>query len=319
MRMKLIAAGAAVAMIAPFAAHAGDAEWYGRIHLSVDHYSDADNDGIEDGTYLSNNSSRFGFTGSQTVDGGLTLLGHVESSVAIGGDWTATRDAYVGLDGDFGKLLVGHLPAGNQYAYDVNFFADQVGDAAGGQTANIGGRDMALWYGTDITEELNVSATLLPEGHYGDDAGFGGRAAYSAGGMNIAVTHFATEDVVDDDITAASFKMDYGQGEVGVSYTAYSETIDDDNIVVGGTYNVSEQGTLKLQHQMRDDWSVSSVGYDHAFADGVVGYAAFATSDDWGGGVHQAGKGDGSAGEGWGDDSAGPDSTVISFGMMYNF
>lgn len=35
---------------------------------------------------------------------------------------------HVGLRGDFGKILIGYIPAHNQWANDYNLFADQVGD-----------------------------------------------------------------------------------------------------------------------------------------------------------------------------------------------
>ena len=131
MNKKLIAI-AVVAAMAPAAAMA-EATVYGRIHASIDSVS-----GIaaeKNNLSVNDNSSRFGVKGSQALDGGLTALYQIESGVnangtQAGGTFPGVRDTYIGLTGSYGTFLTGRLPAANQYVYDSNMFADQLGDAS---------------------------------------------------------------------------------------------------------------------------------------------------------------------------------------------
>ena len=63
-----------------------------------------------------------------------------------GNSLTTARDSYVGLKGGFGTALVGRLPALNQWLYDYNLFADQVGDLGN------------IWGGDGLSSRANHAA-----------------------------------------------------------------------------------------------------------------------------------------------------------------
>ncbi|MCW8828064.1 MAG: porin, partial [Gammaproteobacteria bacterium] len=129
MKRKLIAVAVSAALL-PMGVMA-DIDIYGKVHLSAD---SLDND-TTSSTYLSSNSSRLGVKGSTDFENGLTGMFQLEGGISMSDDgsadtrWGTTRDSYLGLKGGFGTLLAGRLPAANQYVYDANLFADQVGDA----------------------------------------------------------------------------------------------------------------------------------------------------------------------------------------------
>uniref|UniRef100_UPI0025BC1CA5 porin n=1 Tax=Aquisalimonas sp. TaxID=1872621 RepID=UPI0025BC1CA5 len=116
---------------APAVAAADDsvgAELYGQAHLSLN-YFDTDNDAAEEddtGFGFSSNASRFGLRGSQPLDGGLTAIYQLELEPAwSGGGGTdrdgdpavlrQVRDSFVGIEGYFGMVRAGRLPAANQF------------------------------------------------------------------------------------------------------------------------------------------------------------------------------------------------------------
>lgn len=144
-------------------AWAQDLTIYGVDHLSAD--------GIDNGAqrseYIHSNSSRLGFKGSHDLGDGFSVLFQYESGVDLTGHgagdgnggtnangqiFTRARDSYVGLKGGFGTVLIGRLPALNQWLYDYNLFADQVGDLGNiwGGDGLPGRVDHAAYYHTPI-------------------------------------------------------------------------------------------------------------------------------------------------------------------------
>ena len=125
MNKNVIALAVAGALALPTAASAaqvyGDKlEVYGKIHVSLDYLdsgvsSSVANDSggkLTDGSFsIASNSSRVGFKGKYQINDQFTALYQVEQEVNVDGsgndNWT-TRNSFVGLGGDFGKVLVGY-------------------------------------------------------------------------------------------------------------------------------------------------------------------------------------------------------------------
>ncbi len=61
-------------------------------------------------TEIADFGSRIGFKGSETVAPGLNAIWQVENKVSVagGGEW-ASRDSFIGLEGNFGKIRAGKL------------------------------------------------------------------------------------------------------------------------------------------------------------------------------------------------------------------
>lgn len=131
MKKKLIALAVGAAAVAPALAMA-DVTVYGRAHVSVD-YLDDGADYSE--TNLSSNSSRLGFKGSHDINPNLQAFFQIEQQInfttgnSSGGSDLATRDTFVGLGGNFGKVQVGRFDSPFKKARGpANLFGDQVGD-----------------------------------------------------------------------------------------------------------------------------------------------------------------------------------------------
>ena len=116
MNKKLLAIAVGAAMIAgATAATAGEAELYGKIHMSIDSMdNDVADDPLtvanesQDGIFVSSNSSRLGIKGSEDLGNGLSVVYKYEmqtdySSVKLDG----SRNAYAGLKGGFGQVELG--------------------------------------------------------------------------------------------------------------------------------------------------------------------------------------------------------------------
>lgn len=212
MKKKLIAFAVA-ATLAPAAAMA-DATVYGRVHASLDSVS-----GIaaeKNNLSVNDNSSRFGVKGSESLDGGLKALYQIESGVSANGTagnaFSGVRDSYIGLTGGFGTFLTGRLPAANQYVYDSNLFADQMGDAAnftGGSLANVGRANSALHYVSPNMSGASVALTYLPARSVNSTLGLG-----TSGGVWVPTG--ATTNTLSP-VTTTSGKSSNG---IKVSYAA---------------------------------------------------------------------------------------------------
>lgn len=131
MKKKLIAIAVGAAAVMPALALA-DVSIYGRAHVSVD-YLDDGADYSE--TNLSSNSSRLGFKGDHEINPNLKAFFQIEQQINFttgnskGGSDLATRDTFVGLAGDFGKVQVGRFDSPFKKARGpANLFGDQVGD-----------------------------------------------------------------------------------------------------------------------------------------------------------------------------------------------
>lgn len=99
---------------APGSAHAQNAQLYGRLNLSVEHVTGKNPDGDAPRTQrLSSNASRFGMRGVEPLLGGLAAIWQVESSLSLdtGGAMLAGRETFVGLDGEWGTVKLGHFLA----------------------------------------------------------------------------------------------------------------------------------------------------------------------------------------------------------------
>lgn len=132
MNKKLIALAIGAAITAPAFA-ATDLTIYGRAHVSADWLDDgADYSELN----LSSNSSRIGIKGERQINPNLKAFFQVEQQVNFSsgssdssGTDIATRNTFVGLAGNFGKVQVGRYDSPFKTARGpANLFGSQVGD-----------------------------------------------------------------------------------------------------------------------------------------------------------------------------------------------
>lgn len=214
---------------------AAELNMYGVGHLSFD--------GIDTGAsssdYVHSNSSRLGIKGDQDLDNGLSIYMQYESGVDLtvhgtgdgnggansaGQVFTRARDSFVGLKSDFGSLQLGRVGGMNQWLYDYNPFADQVGDLGdiwGGD--GLPGRiDSAVEYISPTISGLKVAVTFVP-----DEGG-----------------HNQHDEVVKADYALGGLKVGLGYGKFGpgtaglpsLEATAVTASYEADIFNVGGEY-----------------------------------------------------------------------------------
>lgn len=362
MKKKLITLAVAAAF-AP-AMSMAEVTVYGQAHLSLDSHSGNGGTtatGTQDGMQLTSNSSRLGFKGSSALDNGMQALFQYEAGVGadggVGGSLiTSTRDTYIGLAGGFGTVLAGRLPLANQYVYDVNFFADQVGDAgnfavngniAGGRVSralayaspNMGGASLLVAFVPNTQESVgagqaaaNKQSSYTLRGSYS-----GGPVTAALSYQNIGVAGVAATMLKDAQltVTSAAVTYDFGAGKAGLQYTSNGKNSAANNggssvtqnvITAGVSFKVSDAGTVKAQYSKAakssvtgatDGASMFAVGYDHSMNKTTTIYAALAkVSNDAGASFSASGWGHSGVGA---PAVAGKSPQAISVGAVYKF
>lgn len=93
-------------------AHAQTALLYGQLNLTLEHVRGQSPAGESPRSQrLSSNASRVGLRGAEPLGGGLVAVWQIESSISAdaGGGTLAGRETYVGIDGDWGVVRLGHF------------------------------------------------------------------------------------------------------------------------------------------------------------------------------------------------------------------
>ncbi|HEY6923609.1 MAG TPA: porin [Steroidobacteraceae bacterium] len=214
---------------------AAELNLYGVGHLSFDSIDT----GASSSDYVHSNSSRLGFTGSQDLDNGLSIYVQYESGVdltvhgtgdgnggasSVGQVFTRARDSFLGLKSAYGSVQFGRVGGMNQWLYDYNLFADQVGDLGdvwGGD--GLPGRiDSAVEYISPTISGFKVALTFVP-----DEGG-----------------HNQHDEVVKADYALAGVKVGVGYGKFGpgivglpsLEATSVTGSYEADLFNVGGEY-----------------------------------------------------------------------------------
>ncbi|HYD81258.1 MAG TPA: porin [Paucimonas sp.] len=205
---------ASIAGIAAGAQAQSDVTIYGRINVGIVNYSGYGAGGTSV-TKENNLSSRIGFKGRESLGGGLHAIYQIETGFSANtGDGTiASREASVGLQGDFGKLRLGYMltPLDDlhgiaQPGYGSNFLNDNLN----GFWAN-GYSNMFSGGTAGNTACVQVAGTSSNTNSFGFDNRYGNSIRYdspSMNGMNLA-THVALGGVSSCKAYAWSSKLQY--------------------------------------------------------------------------------------------------------------
>ncbi|SEO65370.1 porin [Aquisalimonas asiatica] len=310
--VALLTAALCAAPAAVVADDRNDVELYGEAHLSLNYFdtdnSDADDD--DSGFGFSSNASRFGIRGSRLLDSGLTAIYQLELEAAWSGEsgtdddgndavLRQVRDSFVGVEGDFGMVRAGRLPAANQFIYESNYMLNTIGDVGSITSFGIGGRfSGAVQYVSPDLGPVNVSATVAPEGSSGDSEEMGDhdflvRGTFSEGPWLAALT-FVQVGADDDegngfDVYALGLGFERDNYEVGTLFATRDHDADDRDdhvIALGGSVSLTPVSTIRAQAAQflgdADDADSLSlaVGYFHQLADNTEVYGAYARTDN---------------------------------------
>lgn len=334
MNKKLIVVAIAAAVAAP-AAMAGDTTMYGKAHVDLRSHEGPGADSI----YVNSNSSRLGVKGSEDLGNGLSAIFKYESTVDIsdggsnGGTFGAARNAYVGLSGGFGTVLMGRhdTPA------KVAFYAagnDHLGDSVidfnriGFEEYRV---DNAIAYISPSFSGFTVAGAVVPGENANTAAGTddnGLADAYSLGliygghGLKASVGYEVAEGNMVLQKGGAGIAIgakDHAMFQAGASYTfgdftvggQYENTSDMAGIAgrdytvwglagkanFGNNFVVINGGQSKDKSTTTVETTTIGIGAGHKFSKRTQVYVAYSNQDP---------------------DNA-TDTTEMSLGMIHNF
>lgn len=330
---------------------------YGQAHLSVD---GSDDGGALSRTKIASSSSRLGVKGFKELGSGLKAVYQLESGVDLsghgnsavsGGDgngggatgsiFTNARDSFVGLSGGFGSVTLGRHGGANQWVYDVNFFADQVGDAGNflGAKSNLGGRvNSSLMYATPDMSGFKAMATYVAKTNAvspaaGSESSYILRGTYDNGPASVALTYANAGlggTARNEKATSLAGNYDFGAGKAGVQYLRLTDVgeVAGANIniyTLGGSFKVTSNGAVKAQYSKAGNLSgaantgasMYALGYDHNLGKDVTLYVAYANTTNDAGATYTAT--DWGHGGNIGVAAAGKDPHSVSVGVVYKF
>ena len=197
MRMKNLTLTAVVVLAMLLAgtamAQKMDYKLYGQAHLSTDMQSDGDETGI----LVSSNQTRFGIRGSYETDvEAFTVVFQYENHADFNGEamGLSTRNSFVGLQGDWGRLIWGrHDSPVYLLGRSVDFFDSRIGELRN-VTQNFGqvGWDLRvpsmLMYSTPLLgDAFTVHAQYRPDEGMDDYDFLSTSAVYHQGGLMIGL------------------------------------------------------------------------------------------------------------------------------------
>jgi predicted porin len=328
------------------AVNAAELNVYGVAHLSADQLDD----GQESSQYLASNSSRLGFNGHYQINTNLKAIFQYETGVdltAQGGNdgngptdsddsgqlFTKGRPSFVGLSGHFGKVLIGHMPALDQWANDYNLFADQVGDLGNlWEGSGLPGRlDNVIHYATPNFNGFNAALSYVPEEGKDNTGALIFKGDYNKDELKVGLAYASisqsTMSKEEHTVAAVTFSYDFGNFTLGGGYQSEYDILgtegnDRDSFSIGGSINLGDQGKLKVQvanssgQGSDNDANLYAIGYDYIFSDNANIYIAYSNMDNDKNVAFSVN------GKGHGDKvipQFGDDPRVLSLGMIYKF
>lgn len=326
-----------VILLAAAQAEGLEAEFYGQGHVSADSVDDGQNRS----EYFASNSSRLGLRGQHQLSDGVTLVFQYEQGVDLTGQgendgngpgstsglFTAARVSFLGLTGDYGTIRLGKLDGLNQWVYDYNLFADQVGDLGNlwGGTGLAGRVSNAAQYVSPAYEGFTVGLTYVPEEGVDDTDLFVLKAEYQRnhlkGGLAFA------EIGSDWRAGAVTGSYEWNEFTIGGGWQR-EESIADirgndrNSYTVGASFALKNGAILKGQVVHSDaqatesDATQWSLGVDYPLNSALTMYLALATTrngDNVAFSANDWGKGDAVF------PVAGQNPSAVSLGMVYRF
>lgn len=305
-RLLALAVGL-VGSLAVSAAHAAGPTLYGQLNVSLDHL---DND-TDSALNISSNASRIGIKGDIEIQEGLKGIYQVETEIRVDngeGTW-ATRDSFLGLQGNFGTVRAGQIDTPVKViGRRAELFGDQVGDArnltrvVAAPTGNVArfderprntiqyttpkfsGLQGVVQYATNIdtgTTANNDNDLISLAVHYAEGPAFVGLGYEKVGNVN------AGEDDPSIirlggyyDVTSAFRVTALWQAVSGVT----SEW-DYDVYGIGARYRHNDWAFKAQFYQLNDEvdnWDASlfSIGGEYALAKAVTLYLVYAVTDN---------------------------------------
>ncbi|MCB1644413.1 MAG: porin [Pseudomonadales bacterium] len=283
---------------------------YGKINVSYDSRDNADDD-------FFSNTSRLGLKGDYELNDRLSVIYQIEQDVDVAHGGTdidtlfGMRNTFVGVKGDFGKVLFGaHDTPLKRAQGKIDLFNDQVGDIKNVVVGEVRATDSWFYESPALAESIRVSAAWVPSDS-DFDSSQSVMVSYEPDNLYLAFGYDAdmrkndkstgSTKVYDSVRGVAQYKIDSWQFGLLLQSSEQQNKAGADNET---GYTVSVQKTLgdialKFQHGDSDivaaDVRSTLVGIDYKVAKGTRVYAYY-----------------------WDYDKGG-DADVLSVGFEYKF
>ncbi|MDP4536634.1 porin [Alkalimonas collagenimarina] len=298
-----LAAAILLGLIAPL--QAADLTIYGRANLSVDQLDN----GVDSATNASSNSSRLGFRGATSLEGGLEAFFQIEQTIFLdeGRGNFADRDTFLGLRGDFGSLRIGQFDTPLKVIRArVDLFGNRIGDIRNVSRVNTGGDLIGNVFDERFKNGIayrsptvnNVSVDVHYSPHHATGATTDNKRealstaiTYAAKGSYVSLAYERSEGNEEFNPSAWRLGAFYDVTEQ-LRLTTFAQLdkdlpIGDRTLFGAGAAYKLEQYTLKGQLYRvnnRDaddaDATLLVLGVDRQFGRALVGYLAYAISSN---------------------------------------
>lgn len=306
MKKTLIASAVAAACAFPMIASAGTT-LYGDLRYSV---NSVDDDGAAvDGLEANDNASRIGVKGSYDMGNGMTAIFHIQAAAnmdANGGIAFGQRFNWGGLKGSFGTVLYGRASSPYKMAgvkldpfYDTNSISQGLGNGNAGATHGLtnltnGFLDNVIAYITPNFNGISGNVVLVIDDTNADEHAYNYGITYSANGITAGIQHIDLNDTFDgilgfEDSTRYHAKYAASNWSIAASIedaTQNGGAIDQDNLYIAGTYNVSKATKLAISYGDQDadganasDGDAWTMGVFHSLYKKTTIHALYSTGD----------------------------------------
>ena len=324
MNKNVIALAVAAAMAAPLAAQA-EVKVSGQLQAEIVNWGGdvptglTMNDAQEGGTVNKGNFGALNFSASEDLGNGMKAIAKYSMNVDVEGRAPAQRDSYVGLNGNFGTVLMGTVSTPYKMAtVKWDPFLATSGQARG----NLGASTLHNGYAKNVIAYANkfgmakvVAAVALDETNDDADADSidnGHTGTFSVnmpvGPVEVAIAYLKAPSAGDDS-SATKIGVKYTAGAIGVSLQ--HETVDaalmnnlsggmaasdgETYTLLSGTYTMGAN-TFALNYGMNAqdyvgasiDNTNMTIGMVHSFSKSVRAHVAYTALDVDGGDVMTA-------------------------------
>ncbi len=291
MRKNILTMALAGALLAAPAAYAGDGfnyQIYGRLNVSLDLENDSQAD-------LTSNTSAVGIKGSQKLgDSGVKAIFKVEWQI----DPTernkniVDRDQWIGLKGDFGKILAGTMTMNyKQTKYtDIMWRTNVQGRGFINTLSNLhsgAGNDRGRMTNTIQYQSPTMMGGLQVVGNVsfsdGKDDSYGIGLRYKTKEMIVWLDSFQDGQLEETAWkVGGSFKL--GALKLGAQYEAAQKVTGYDYIQASAAYKMDKKNTIKFQIGQADGVADNNTSwallFDHKLSKQVSMYAGYGSRDN---------------------------------------
>ncbi|MGH1472127.1 MAG: porin [Cellvibrionaceae bacterium] len=286
----------------PFAAVADgpiDGDVYGKINLTFDRY-DASFDNAPASDYdewqLNSNASRFGFKGKTELNDHVSVIYQLEWEVNTDGDGTdlKARNRYIGLQGDFGKILGGKHDTPTKLAQKkIDLFNDLKGDIKNTFEGENRANDIVM-YSSPSFSGFTITGAIIPgeDGAAdGDDGIADGKSLsvdYSVDNMYVAVALDRDVDGLDLERVVGQFTFgDFTLGAMVQQAEQVNGDLEEQGAFVSGAFKFgnnaikAQLGTNDKENGSADsEEQTISLGYDRKLAKSTKAFAYITANVD---------------------------------------